>query len=145
VTKWTLSRYAYTPKGTFGRLTVPGLPTIYTVEQIWKNNKPSESCIPIGEYVLSKYFSPARSKDVILLSNEYLLALGDANHTPRAYIEIHPGNWARDLRGCIAPGTTLNDTWGVSNSKVAMSKLMEQLEYDTRLVIENTTEGGIPV
>lgn len=147
---WKLERNAYTKMGTFGILKIPGHDDIYTVEQVWLNNTPNMSCIPIGDYFLTKYFSPSRTMDVVLLSNDHLLGLGNANLVPRKYIEIHPANWAKELRGCIGPGLDINSSWGVSDSRKAMDVIMTTLENSlingesVKLRITNDTSGGIP-
>ena len=49
--KVLLERFAYSPMGTFGVLTVDDF-ECYTVERPWLDNKPRESCIPEGVYRL---------------------------------------------------------------------------------------------
>ena len=108
---FTLRRDAYLTVGTFGMISSPKLDVHYpTVEQPWRNNKPNESCIPVGLYQLEIYNSPSFNRKVLLLHNDTLLAQGAANGTPRSYIEIHPANWVYEVRGCIAPGVRFNDT-----------------------------------
>lgn len=137
-----LNRFAYTPKGTYGRLYLEGLDhPLYTVEQVWDDNTPNKSCIPIGIYELANYNSPTRGK-VLLLSNNVALASGAANGKARTYIEIHPANWAHELRGCIAPGMHLNDSWGVASSRKAMDLVLKHFNHGEYLEIVNATHGG---
>ncbi len=140
MTDWTLERYAYTPKGTFGVLTIPGVGEFQTIEQDWENNKPYHSCIPCGDYELSIYRSPTRgNKEVILLDNPSLLATGEANGKPRTYIEIHPGNWMKNVKGCIAPGEALGDSWNVTSSSASMEIILTVLgaHEETFLRVKN--------
>lgn len=141
-TTLTLERFAYTPFGTFGWLTGCGL-DLFTVECGWKDNKPFLSCVPVGEYKLEDYYSPKRGA-VIELKNNNLLAGGKANEKTRSHIQIHVANWAHELEGCIAPGTRLNDNWGVSSSRVAMNSVMKVFKRSAKkLVIKNIQNQGV--
>jgi len=146
---WRLKRFAYTPKGTFGILQAPGLENIFTIEQDWENNKPFHSCIPIGTYEMDLYVSPARNTEVILLSNDDLLSMGDTDGIIRNYIELHVANWMKDIKGCIGPGSRLGNSWNVMNSRVTMNLLIDSLRMypDSKLVISNrvTEYDGIPL
>ncbi len=144
---WILERFAYTPKGVFGRLSLEGMsssPPLYTVEQPWRNNEPFRSCVPVGRYDIKRYFSPSRRMDVVLLENPALLAAGEARGKARTFIEIHPANWARELQGCIAPGMKLNGSWGVGQSRSAMELVMAVLgDREAVLDIRNASHGGV--
>src|SRR5688572_31361757 len=48
----TLERFAYTPMGTFGLLSVDGGVPFRTVERPWARNMDGISCIPCGAYSL---------------------------------------------------------------------------------------------
>lgn len=111
---YNLTRFAYGPHATLGRLVVEGH-TFFTVERPWLGNRPFESCIPQGVYAVEAYSSP-KYPDV-----------WELQEVPgRSKILIHAGNWASDVQGCIAVGMGLRD-WGVSSSRVAMAKLQELL------------------
>lgn len=98
-----LERFAYDPDYTMGRLVLPDR-ILFTIEQPWNNNTPGKSCVPDGEYDLLPHSSDDHP-DVWALVNH---ALGVAHFptagVPRAACLIHQANWARQLRGCIAPG-----------------------------------------
>jgi len=67
----------------------------FTMELPWENNERNISCIPTGEYNISKRRSDKYGDHFIL------------HDVPdRDYILIHVGNYYSDLRGCIAPGLT---------------------------------------
>jgi hypothetical protein len=86
-----------------------------TIELPWRQNKPSVSCIPEGEYIIRK------RKSV-----RFGLHLEVKDVPNRSYILFHPANVAwKELRGCIAPVTKLTgDGMGI-RSRVAMLKLMD--------------------
>ena len=91
----------------------------FTLELPWKNNQPSISCIPSGKYRVTKYQSP--SKGLVLLLHNVL---------DRTYIEIHAGNYTRQIEGCILVGDGIkymdNDTIpDVTNSKNTLNKLLD--------------------
>jgi len=112
----TLERFAYTPQGTFGRLTFDDF-SCYTVERPWDGNKPYVSCIPEGEYVLERYNSPKFGK-VYAVNGGTVSVTEDINHS-RSAILIHAANVASDLEGCIGLGDSLGfvkNQWAVLNS-----------------------------
>ncbi len=105
-----LIRFSKTPYSTWG-VFVNGLtnkPICLSLEKPWKNNKPFESCIPLGIYKLVKYRKP-RQFQLLNVPN-------------RTYILIHIANWIKQLKGCIAPGSEFSPK-GVLNSSKAMSKI----------------------
>ena len=109
---------SYTPKGTFGLLYLPDYSLLYTVECPWKQNQPNVSCIPEGLYRLT--LDTFRDE----YPNYRIMNPPPGRHS----IEIHRGNKARDLKGCIAPGIKLGDHWNIENSREALDLLMEKLE-----------------
>lgn len=93
-----LTRFAYLPTGTLGRLnTDEGQVQIYTLERAWLGNQRFVSCIPEGEYELAP-FNGKRWKGVFEL----------VNVPGRSAILIHPANQPAELAGCIAPGIGWN-------------------------------------
>lgn len=68
-------------------------PCFYTIERPWLDNKTNESCIPEGEYICEPYSSD-KYPDVWELQDV----------KDRSLILIHVGNWAHDVKGCIAIG-----------------------------------------
>ena len=122
-----LTRFAYTPQGTFGHLKVGDF-QCFTVERPWYNNIARESCIPEGEYelILGRY-------------NKGGYDAYELKGVPgRKLIKIHKGNTMDDLLGCIAPGTDLgyvNDKWAVTNSQKAYYGFMEAMGRDEHAII----------
>ncbi len=80
---------------TYGTLCVDGRPICVTLEDAWKNNQTSISCIPSGRYKLTWHKSPR-------FGECYLV-----NDVPsRSHILIHAGNTHEDTHGCILLGLT---------------------------------------
>jgi hypothetical protein len=129
----------YTDRGTFGRWhTDDGWFICYSLEKPWADNMPFDSCVPEGDYGLVEYASPKFGETYALVNHDLDVGVyeGDA---ARYAILIHKANWAHQLQGCIAPGTslsTLEGDWSVSASGVAYKKIMEEIEGgDTSLII----------
>ncbi len=97
-----LSRLKDTGKETLGFLRIAigrDSLSLQTLELPWRNNKTDISCIPVGVYAYEKWFSPSFNTAVFRLL-----------HVPgRTNILIHPANFVRQLKGCIAPGLSLKD------------------------------------
>lgn len=118
----TLTRYAYGPQATLGRLTVRDR-TFWTVERPWLGNKPFESCIPEGVYQCKPY-SSAKYPNTWELQDV----------PERSKILIHAGNYAQDVQGCIAVGSALAaGGWWVVKSQSAMQELREMLPPEFEL------------
>lgn len=83
---WVLQREHSVEDSIPGHILLLGEQFCYSLERRTRAIKP-------GVYGLSRYFSPANQREVLLLS------------VPgRQFIEIHPANFAYQLKGCIAPG-----------------------------------------
>ncbi len=92
-------RRTYFPGGTNGELRLAATHNIicYTIELPWKKNLKSVSCIPEGRYPVKMRFSRKFGLHFILTEVK-----------DRNLILIHPANDAvKELRGCIAPVTTI--------------------------------------
>lgn len=126
----TLTRFAYTPMGTFGRLELPSGADLYTVERPWLSNKRRESCIPEGRYAMGMRESGVVNRST---SGEYTQGWEIKDVPARTYIMIHPGNTMDDLQGCIAPGLDLGfvgGRWAVTQSRDAFRRLMDELAVE---------------
>lgn len=129
----TLRRLKDNRKATRGEMVVDGI-TLHTLEEPWRDNQKSISCIPAGTYDVVPHGweldSPFRFKRVYrLLGTE-----------PRTAILIHAGNTVDDIEGCILVGThlgTLNGKEAVLNSRNAMVFLRDFMgQKEFTLVIE---------
>jgi hypothetical protein len=107
----------YHPKGTNGKLYYNGVLQCHTIELPWLNNQRQISCIPEGLYLLKKRYSLKFGDHVVL-----------TNVPNRSLILIHPANNAsKELKGCIAPVTTLTAPGQGSTSRKACKALMQLL------------------
>jgi hypothetical protein len=96
-----------------------------TIELPDKDNQHNISCIPEGDYTVTKIVSPSKGKCFLL------------HDVPnRSAVEIHIGNYAAgkkvDTEGCILPGLYFADRNNdgiidVADSTKAMIKLLEIL------------------
>jgi hypothetical protein len=130
----------YFPDGTNGKLEYEGKFICNTIELPWKQNETKVSCIPEGEYFISKRYSKK--------FHWHLVVVGVKN---RSLILFHPANNAKqELKGCIAPVTKLSGPGLGLMSRKAFTKLKD-LVYTTldrkesvRLIVQSgflTIEG----
>lgn len=76
---------------TLGRLYVPGLDAMATLENPWRNNQPFVSCIPAGWYYVRLGTFKGQYDDLEVLPPP----------PGRSGIEIHAGNTEEETEGCI--------------------------------------------
>ncbi len=100
-----------------------------TLELPWENNTRNISCIPAGEYDAVQY-----------LSRKFGSVVWIKHVDERSGIEIHPGNYTRQIRGCILVGDSIKYLDGdtildVTNSRATLNKLMSQLPEEFTVVI----------
>ena len=109
-----LTRTPPTVDGTFGELLVPAARPLVlkTLEEDWKDNQRSESCIPVALYVLRRTIYRKHNYETFEVT-------GVPN---RSRILIHPGNTEEDTQGCILVGlrqgvvrVPLNEDTGEAN------------------------------
>lgn len=118
-----LKRFAYLPSGTLGMIKC-GEQKFWTVERPWLDNMAFKSCIPEGEYVMTRRVSPK---------------FGETWHIKdvpeRSHILIHAGNYPNDFHGCVGLGTKLlDDRVAVANSRVAVNKFEDLLGKDDHTI-----------
>ena len=96
------------PDGTFGRMSLDGADFCATCEQPWNDNLEGHSCIPLGDYQLLPYESPAHGPTVVFHNPALGIygtpAMIPAGQAGRSLCEIHSANWPFQLRGCVAVG-----------------------------------------
>ncbi|QDP52591.1 MAG: hypothetical protein Unbinned2480contig1002_47 [Prokaryotic dsDNA virus sp.] len=90
----------------------------YTLELPWKNNAKNISRIPSGRYICSVGYSE-KNGDMISVHNV----------PQRTFIQIHKGNFTRDIEGCILVGDSIKDIDSdglpdVTNSKNTLDKII---------------------
>ena len=107
---------------TIGRLTLSGSAfQCFTLELPWKENERGVSCIPKGKYQAFKRQSPKNG-----------LVVEFANVPQRSNIQIHSGNFTRQIEGCVLTGSSVafldaDSIPDVANSKVMLDKLLSLL------------------
>ena len=114
---------------TLGRLSIDGF-QCFTLELPDLDNQRNISCIPAGTYKARKYQSP--SKGLCFL-------LEDVPN--RTYIEIHAGNYTRQIQGCILVGDGIKFLDGdlipdVTNSGATLKKLLSLLPDEIEITLE---------
>lgn len=123
-----IERFAYSPDGTFGRIKLPTGKEFFTVERPWLSNKPHESCIPDGIYIMEKRRSPVVERTT---GGDYVEGW-EITHVPgRTYIMLHPGNWPENFEGCIGVGLkyqVMDGRNGVTQSRSAFAQVMAALD-----------------
>lgn len=116
--------------GTEGQLFTKGF-NCATMELPWNNNIRTYSCIPAGDYLCVKRFSPGRQKFTYWLKNV----------KGRSWILCHSGNWAGDTRkglrsdvlGCILLGKK-HAIWKnqrmIINSRITVNAFQDFLNWE---------------
>jgi hypothetical protein len=116
---------------TIGALTVEGKNFhCFTLELPDRDNKPNISCIPAGTYKAHKRHSPSNGNCIEL-----------ENVANRQFIQIHAGNFTRDILGCILVGRTISDINGdnipdVTSSKATLNELLRLLPGEFTVTVE---------
>jgi len=103
----------------------------WTLELPKLGNRSNISCIPAGHYQAFKRNSP---------SNGRCIELRDV--PGRSFIQIHAGNFTRQIEGCILPGNSIThlDADGipdVGSSRAALDKLLALTPDELCLVISD--------
>ena len=95
--------------------------TCKVLELVWKDNQKRISCIPTGDYEVSKRWSEKYGSHFIVL-----------NVPNRSYILWHYGNFHKNTLGCLLMGKSFMDINGdgyrdVTSSKYTMTELYKIL------------------
>ncbi|MGV0918757.1 DUF5675 family protein [Empedobacter falsenii] len=103
----------YLPEGTNGILWLQQQQLCFTIELPWRFNQSNNSCIPEGKYPLKKRYSQRFGWHILI------------DKVPqRGLILFHPANHAqKELRGCIAPVTSLTGEGKGVDSRTAFIRL----------------------
>lgn len=109
----------YDDSYTLGRLRVGDF-QCFTLELPDLDNQKNVSCIPEGEYSYFLRNSPKNGKVLELKSV-----------TGRSNIQIHSGNFTRQIRGCLLVGDSIkhidrDDIPDISNSRNTLIKLLHE-------------------
>jgi hypothetical protein len=125
-----LKRNKYEKKQTLGYINTKA-GKMFTLELPDLNNQRRISCIPLGEYEVVRRYSEKFGYHYHVL-----------NVPGRDSILIHTGNYHSQILGCILVGTKLADINGdgyldVTNSAIALKKMLETYPDGFKLIIEN--------
>ena len=102
-----------------------------SLELPWMGNLPNLSCIPTGNYSISRVNSPKFGKGTF-----------SVNRVPgRSNILIHPGNYTREIQGCILLGERFADIdndkiTDVVNSRATVDKVKKLAETFELTIIQ---------
>jgi hypothetical protein len=116
-----------------GRLFTKGF-SCYVLGLPWKNNAQDKSRIPFGTYRYEVRNSPSRGRDVIWILNVQ----------GRTNVQIHPGNYTRQILGCFLVGDGVRDLDGdgipdVTNSGNTFDKLLANIPKQGEIFIGSST------
>ena len=92
----TIDRLESHSSSIIGQLSVNGKPLCYTLELAWLWNSKNVSCIPTGRYQAKLRYDHKDQWRIELMG------------VPggRTHIQIHVGNYPRDVEGCVLVGTS---------------------------------------
>lgn len=134
-----LDRHAQNSFATYGNIIdlATSKELVVTLERPWVGNAKGISCVPVGEYVFTRYRSPKRGYDVFITQGV----------RGRSDIELHIGNGPQDSEGCILLGSRfVRSPEGriMAESKKAFEKFMVYLagEDSFTLTIEDHSQDG---
>ena len=106
-------------EGTFGVLTIDGMPFCVTLEPYDNDNQNSISCIPAQQYICKMFNSSSYGKTYQVM-----------NVPRRTAVLLHPGNRDGDTKGCIILAQyygKLHGDWATLNSGSTWRKFMTEL------------------
>lgn len=136
---------------TLGMLTVsaPGQDFhCHTMERPWvptplsKGGLSGKSCVPRGLYKLELHNSEAHPNTFALVNPNLDVIHYEDKERPnaRCLVLLHPANYSRELRGCIAPGMGRTiDSSGVrmvTNSRLAMLEIKRLVPWESGHTLE---------
>lgn len=125
--------------GSLGEFWFEGAKLAETIEPPWNNNAPFVSCVPCGTYELIPFTRGNGDEVYALFNPEKNVYIGKDDRpfeTDRYAILIHPANWAKELQGCIAAGTSLGiaayknnkETLQLNHSRTATNQIINIIE-----------------
>ena len=113
--------------GTFGVLTINGLPFCVTLEQYKYGNEINKSCIDSGQYICHRKNSHnfGDSFEITEVAN-------------RSHILLHIGNTINDTSGCILLGASfgkLEKLHAILNSRDTINEFMHVMENEQMFLL----------
>lgn len=120
----------------------------YTMERPWialpgyKGGLSGKSCVPPGVYNLETHSSEAHPKTWALVNPDLDVVHWEDPYRSgvRSLVLIHVANFARELRGCIAPGRVRTKDASlvpmVAQSKLAMADIQRLMPWTNEHTLE---------
>ena len=132
----TLIRIGQSERGTFGVLRFGQVPFALTLEEPWRDNAQSLSCIPVGRYSCQLTRSPKFGQTYEVM-----------NVQGRTHILFHKGNTLDDTEGCILVGEEFSGTFDkpmIVSSQRGFSEFMALVSGHTtfELAIVDLAKGA---
>lgn len=137
-----VKRFSTGPAGTFGRLTVDGADTGYTLEPPWndgQNRHETDAILP-GLYEVTINFSHRFQRLMPLL-----MAVPG-----RSAIRIHPGNTDKNTEGCLLVGQEILGPY-LANSRAIFDPLFREMQdamaagEDVHIAISNAWNNPVAI
>jgi hypothetical protein len=119
------------PHLTRGVLLMPSGRELHVLERPWRDNRPFDSCIPDGVYLITPYKSP-RFGDVYIVIGGTVSQFKSAQHE-RYGILFHGANKVQQLAGCLAPGLSWSGDF-LQHSQSALKLMMNELNGETAML-----------
>lgn len=113
---------SYLPAATIGYMDINGK-RLFSLEQPWRDNKTSISCIPEGTYLIKRDRTGRQQYYAVQSVPE------------RTFIEWHPANKVSQLEGCTAFGECrADDNVSLVSSELALKHILSTIGDDDFLV-----------
>jgi hypothetical protein len=115
------------------------------LERPWLDNRPFESCIPTGQYILLPWESPTFGPVYIFVGGSVSIEQGKGD---RYACLIHSANYTKQLQGCLALGMDKvdwyepQDSAAVWSSRKALSDFKEKVGYSDPVQVTISWEYG---
>ena len=131
----TITRQAMDSSATLSRIVIDDQ-EFWGIEKPWRNNRSMVSCIPIGHYALVPYKSPRYGNTWAFVGGS--VSAKKSRSAQRFSCLIHKGNFGKDVKGCLAIGTSpgKGKQLAVTSSKLAFDRLTEMLEGEPYHTVE---------
>ena len=123
-----IKRIAENDDGVFGVIVDTVTPFALTLENPDLNNLRNKSCIPVGEYICTRY-SSEKYPDTFIVKDV----------PGRSYILFHVGNTDDDTAGCILVAEEfgfLHGETAILSSRKGFNEFMERLEGFDRFLLK---------
>jgi len=119
------------PHLTRGVLLMPSGRELHVLERPWRDNRPFDSCIPDGVYLMEPYQSP-RFGSVYIVSGGRVSKFQSPRHE-RYGILFHGANRVEQLQGCLAVGLSWRGDF-LQHSQAALKLMLDELNGEKAML-----------